>query len=272
LKGSILEVNSNIPGWVIDYLDEVKLYFDKAFVQNESRFPTWKKCVNRYNEKYDEVVSASNSSVRALEEMHNELCIADALLGINNPCIELIEYEPALPKCGKTIDYRCMSGSSSIYVDVKTITPKTVNAWDKYIDVKSKGLIAPNNEFILDPEYMGGEIWHSFTAARGRMLEYTLELEQKIDQAKIGVKNNIFLLAFCGDGNNWHLDQLEDFVHFYRIGQHRYDDGFSLMEKHCIQQKGIKFTRRISKFIYLERSLGYVKPKNIVWNVIPPRT
>ena len=265
-----MKVNGKIPEWVIEYIEEVKLYFAKAFMQHESRFPKWQACVKKYTDKYDEIISTSKRSVSALEEIHNELCIADALLAINNPHLDLIDYEPALPNCSKTIDYKYTAEGASIYVDVKTIAPKTINALDKYIDIKNKKLIAPNNEFILDQDYMGGEIWHSFFAARGRMLEYTLELEKKIDESKLGFEGNIFLLALCGAGGNWHVDQLEDFIHYYRSGQHRYDDDFSLMERHYIKQKGISFTRRIAKFVYLERSLGYVVPKKMIWNVTPP--
>jgi hypothetical protein len=262
--------NETIPKWVMGPIEEAMTYFATSFKQKESRFPGWKACFKRYTEKYDEIMSSSQTSVRALQEIHNELCIADALLEINNPHIDLIEYEPPLPSGGKTIDYKCKAGDVSVYIDVKTITPKAINAWDKFVDIRGRGLIAPNNEFILDPDYMGGEFWHDFFTSRGKMLVYSLELENKVSESGLGDEGNLFILALCGDGVKWHVDQLEDFVHFYRSGNHRYDDGFSVMENHFIKQKGIVFTRRIAKFIYLERSLGYLKPKRIIWNVTPP--
>ena len=44
------------------------------------------------------------------------------------------------------------------------------------------------------------------------MLEYSLELEQKIAGAGLATGDTICVLALCGDGFHWHRDQLEDFV------------------------------------------------------------
>lgn len=263
--------DDRIPDWVLEYMKETMAYFNDSFKAQEARFPNWGKCFGKYVEKAKEIFSNPFGSLRSLEEIHNELCVADALLGINNPYIDKIEYEPKLPSCKKTIDYRCEASETSIHIDVKTITPKTQSAWDKFVEIRSKGLIAPNNEFLLDPNYMGGEFWHSFSASRGRMLEYTLELEGKILQSGLATDGCMFILALCGDGVNWHVDQLEDFVNYYRTGKHRYDDGFALMESHYVKEKGIEFSRNVAKFIYLERSLGGIQPKKVVWDVSPPQ-
>ena len=43
-------------------------------------------------------------------------------------------------------------------------------------------------------------MWHAMSTARGRMLEYTLELEAKIAEAKLSVENTRFVMAFRGEG------------------------------------------------------------------------
>jgi len=263
--------NEKIPDWVLEYIKEANKYFKDLFERHESRFPDWRRCLERYTKKVDEIISNPFGSLRSLEEIHNELCVADALLGSNNPYIDEIEYEPPLPSCKKTIDFKCKHGETFSYIDVKTISPETINRWDKFNEVKNKDLFAPNTELLLDPNYMGGERWHSFFTSRARMLEYTLELEEKISKSGLGAGANRFLLALCGDGVNWHVSQFEDFVYYYQNGQHRPDDVFSKMESDYVKQKGIKLSRKVGKFIYIERSLGYIQPKKVIWNVTPPK-
>jgi len=265
-----MDRKNEIPKYVINSIEATKLYFADSFIKHELRFPGWRACLKRYADKYDEIISSNCYSVRQLEEIHNELCVADALLEINYPYIDIIEYEPPILPCLKTIDYKCKAGNIFAYVDIKTITPKAIDAWSKFTDLKGKGLISENNEFILEQEYLGGEFWHDITTSRGRMLEYTIELEKKILESGMDVEGNMFLLALCGNGAKWHVDELEDFVHYYRTGHHRDDDGLAKMESHYMEQNRIVFSGRIDKFIYVERSLGYIQPQRIVWNVVPP--
>ena len=67
-------------------------------------------------------------------EITNELCVAKWILDSERKCNKLI-YEPpvkATATTKKTIDfYAFMEDGQTIYFDVKTIQPDTVNAWDK---------------------------------------------------------------------------------------------------------------------------------------------
>src|ERR1035437_6477211 len=96
--------------------------------------------------------------------------------------------------------------------------------------------------------WLGGEIWRSMFTARGRMLEYTLELEAKIAQAKLGGDNTRLVMGFCGAGFHWRLDELEDFVSFYFSGRHRADDPFSQAELEYMAEKKLGFARTINSF------------------------
>ena len=77
------------------------------------------------------------------------------------------------------------------------------------------------------------------------MLEYSLELEQKIAEGGLTTDNTLFTLAFCGDGFYWHQDQLEDFVSFYYSGVHRADDPFSQVEQRHIYVVRKLFSLRV---------------------------
>lgn len=107
-------------------------------------------------------------------------------------------------------------------------------------------------------------------AARGRMMEYTLELENKIATANLTAPKTAVILMLCGEGFYWHEDELEDFVSFYRSGTHRADDPFAKMEAHEMSEKGITFQRSITRFACMNRPQGDIAFKRLNWNVQPP--
>jgi len=107
--------------------------------------------------------------------------------------------------------------------------------------------------------------------ARGRMLEYALELEAKIAQAKLGGDNSRLVMAFCGAGFHWRRDELEDFVSFYFSGRHRADDPFSQAELKYMAEKKLGFARTINSFACMSRPQGTIRQRPIHWNVQPPR-
>src|SRR4029077_12119372 len=133
----------------------------------------------------------------------------------------------------QTIDFRATGDDGLIaYVDVKTIKPAPRDRWDQYEKAQEKSLFPARAHILVKKEWLGGEIWHSTFAARDRMLEYALETEKKIAEAKLTAERTLFVLALCGNGFHWHEDQLEDFVSFYHSGKHRPDDPFAKMEAH----------------------------------------
>jgi hypothetical protein len=127
-----------------------------------------------------------------------------------------------------------------------------------------------NVELLFSKEWLGGELWHNTFAARGRTLEYTLELEQKIAECKLQVEKTFFVLLLCGEGFCWHEDELEDFVTFYFLGSHRSDDPFAKAEAKYMGEKKLKFARLISRFACMRRPQGEVHKKRLNWNVQPP--
>ena len=102
------------------------------------------------------------------------------------------------------------------------------------------------------------------------MLEYALELEQKIAECAPQGRNTVFALCLCGEGFYWHQDELEDFVSFYFSGAHRLDDPFSKAELNYIEEKELILQKTISQFACMRRPQGDIHHKRLNWNVQPP--
>ena len=156
-------------------------------------------------------------------------------------------------------------------MDVKTIKPEDTDRWEQFERARAEGWFPENVIVAISEEWGGGEIWHAWFAVRGRMLEYSLELEQKIKEARLAEENVGTVLALCSDGFRWRQDQLEDFVAFYATGAYRADDPFSEMERKHVANNNISIVRTISRFAYFERKQGEVRPRRVNWYVRPPR-
>lgn len=109
----------------------------------------------------------------------------------------------------------------TVFVDVKTIQPKSIDRWDRFETANRERWFPDNASVVLSKSWLGGKLWHSMFAARSRMREHALELEKKIALGKLADRESThFILALCGAGFHWHEGELEDFVAFYRTGVH----------------------------------------------------
>ena len=173
---------------------------------------------------------------RQITEKVNELAVAKVLLDdetITGP----ITYEPDFLPDGRKIDFVVDRGSDNLYVEVKTVRPRTADtdeAWQKFIARRKHH---PDNvNFIVEKEWMGGAIYGNVFASRAHFLDYTRDFETRLAAAK-AIKPGPGVLVFCGTGFAWHKSNLEDFADFYLTGVHRGDDPFALMEQHAIKEK-----------------------------------
>jgi hypothetical protein len=258
--------------WVKAYAADVMQTFGKEFAAASDRFKDGQMLLNRFNAAIESVLKNGRGHFRAVDEVHNELCVASALLANTKLKFIRLEYEPSLPGCAKTIDFRATAEDGQIaYVDVKTIKPDSTDRWDQFERATAEGWVPENVIVGISKEWLGGEIWHGWFAARGRMLEYSLELEEKITEAGLVADNVIPVLALCGDGFRWHQDQLEDFASFYYNGVHRGDDTFAQVERKYITDKKISLKRTVSRFAYFQRKQGEIRPNRVNWHVRPPR-
>ena len=183
--------------WLEEYRAEVREAFSKVFADAADRFSDGERLLRRFDDAVDSVLKGS--SFRAVDEVHNELCVAKALLGNTKPRFSSLAYEPPLPGCAKTIDFCAVApDGSTLYVDVKTIKPEDGDRWEQFEKAVKADWIPENVNVVLSREWMGGEIWHGMFAARSRMLEYTLELESKIRESRLkGQANTYFALALA---------------------------------------------------------------------------
>ena len=256
-----------------DVLEHYRLRFDAE----RSRFPDGARLLARYASASELVVERGSATARrGREEAHNELCVADALLTSDRPRFSRVRYEPPLPGTARTIDFRAEASDRarplSVWVDVKTIEPATRDRWDQYVRALNEQHFPATTTIHLEREWLGGELWHHAYASRSKMLEYTIELEAKIAAADAltDADEQIFLLALCGSGFHWHVDELEDFVAYYRTGRHRQDDPFAKMERRHLSATGQTLSWKVTGFACLQRAVDQLVPSRVIWNVAPP--
>ncbi|HDH01247.1 MAG TPA: hypothetical protein ENG80_05505 [Nitrospirae bacterium] len=266
-----MTMNNEEIKWLESYKEEVSGYYAPLFDGSGIDFKDWDKLLQRFADAVDNVLSGGRQLFSAAYEAHNELCIADAIISNPNPKFIALEYEPPLIDCAQSIDFRAIAeDESAVYVDVKTIKPSPKDRWDQFERAIKERWFPENIEVMMSKEWLGGELWHSKFTARSRMLKYTLELEQKINDSTFTEDNYIFALALCCDGFSWHHDELEDFVHYYYSGSYRFDDPLADVQSRYMDEKGLAFRQTISRFVYVQRSWWDVQHKRINWNVQPP--
>src|ERR1035437_3150565 len=89
--------------------------------------------MNRFTEAVTAVLNHGFSKFSAVEEAHNELCIAATLLANENPRFARLDYEPQHEGSAQSIDFRATTEDGlTVYVDVKTIQPKAKDRWDQF--------------------------------------------------------------------------------------------------------------------------------------------
>jgi len=181
-----------------------------------------------------------------------------------------IEYEPALLPDGRKIDFVADRGDDNLYVEVKTVRPRTADtedAWKKYLSLKEHH---PDNvHYITKKEWRGGAIYRNEFVSRSRFLEYTLHFEERLAAAK-AIKAGVGVLVFCGNGFAWRLSNLENFSDFYRTGRHRADDVFSRMEQRDIEQKGTTLLRNVDHVACLMRPIEQARKQEFTFPVRGP--
>jgi hypothetical protein len=152
-------------------------------------------------------------------------------------------------------------------MEVKTIRPENKDAWDRY--EKHRKLFSSDTDVALQKDWLGGEIYHHMLAARSKFLDYNIDLEAKLREMEYDERLPA-RLCFCGDGFQWHEDELEDFADFYRRGKHRQDDHFAVMEMHTVSTEKIELDRSISGFSLVMRRPTATRHGRWRWEVRGP--
>jgi hypothetical protein len=253
-----------------EFLDKVRRDLGTAALQEHTRFINAPQLLARYDEAVALLFERGWSHLAHVEEVHNELCTAVLVLqGEGEPGCVRLEYEPRLPPCSQRFDFHVtLAGGKEAWVEVKTIHPQRGDRWEDYERHTREGRFPSTASITLDKAWLGGEIYHKYYAARGRMLEHALSTEQAIERC-LPVNHGPVFLVFFSNGVDWDDDQLEDFLHFYRFGQHFEGDPFALMEAHFIAEQDISLARNIAHLGYFRRSAGAVLPNKGSWSVKP---
>lgn len=128
--------------WLDSYAESVENTFTDQFRAAGSRMIGAAKLLRRFTEAMTAVVSNGRSHFHAVDEAHNELCAASALLSAKKTIFTTITYEPPLPGIDQSIDFVAAADSGvTLYVDVKTIKPALNNRWDQFEKIKREGKI-----------------------------------------------------------------------------------------------------------------------------------
>ncbi|HEX7154433.1 MAG TPA: hypothetical protein VF618_23305 [Thermoanaerobaculia bacterium] len=250
------------------YAHKVESTFGRLFQTAATRFPHFESVLSRFREAVA-AFQSGRSPFGAVDEAHNELCVAAAILDAD-ATVARLTYEPSLPGSPKTIDFKAeLTNGQVIFVDVKTIRPDATDRWDQYQKALQEKWFPPGVKIDLVENALGGEMWHDLFAARSRMLEYTLELEEKVAEISANANCRV-VLALCSDGFRWSQDELEDFVAFYISGRHRSDDALAKMEHDHMRKQSLRLSRTIHRFAWICRSQRDIHPIEINWNVQPP--
>lgn len=250
----------------------VEQHFHALFLSHAPRLSGIESCFDRFRSSVETLrVQPTGAALAAVDECHNELCVAEELLLCSDHPFSLIEYEPALPWGDQRIDFRATNDRATWFVEVKTVHPELKDRWEHYERMVGAGHITDNVTIHFERQWMGGELWHNKFSARARMLEHTRKLEERIVAGQVDSPKHGFVLALFSDGFAWHEDELEDFVAFYRTGRHRLDDGLAKMEQHAMQTKRHSLAGRISAFGYFSRPAFELSPVERNWDVKAPR-
>lgn len=184
----------------------------------------------------------------------NELTVAKVLAddkGLRGP----ITYEPNMLPSGRKIDFVADRLRDNVYIEVKTVHPEIADGEKSRADyVKRRKLHPANADFIAHKDWMGGQVYGNTFASRSRFLEYTMDYEERLAEAK-KVKDGPGLLVFCGNGVRWHRSSPEDFADYYHARKHRQDDPFAQREKHHIETEGLKLLHNVDNFGAIRRPM-----------------
>jgi len=255
-----------------EFVEKTKKHLIACAIANKDRFPDSERFLARYHDAVSRVLTQGVQRLRDFHEAHNELCTATAILeDKSEPKVTRLQYEPAIDGCDKRFDFlAAMSEGPVRYIEVKTIHPMTQDDWDKYQSALKNKRFPKDTHLILENEWLGGELYHNAYAARSKMLDYALAVEEKIEACLSNVGEKITFLVLFTNGFHWHLDELEDFVFFYLKGAHFPGDPFANMEEFAVREKKIHFRRSIDHFAFFRRPKTEMKPNKVVWSVTAP--
>lgn len=254
------------------FVADVRSQLLPCLESEEERFPSASGLVSRFNERAARLLERGPSELSGYREAHNELVVAAELLSERNALtLAALEYEPPIPGANKRFDFHVShSDAKESWLEVKTIYPEDQDDWAKFVALRDRGRFPDTVQVLLQEELLGGESFHDSYAARAHLLDYALEVEEKIRACGIDWQQAPCHLVVCTSAYKLPLHEIEAFVSFYRSGAHAPWDEFGPMEEHSMRLKRQKLLGTITRFAYFDRPTTEIWPKNFNWNVQPP--
>jgi|HubBroStandDraft_6_1064221.scaffolds.fasta_scaffold554835_1 hypothetical protein len=255
--------------YTIQLIDNARSLYKDIVVGANSRITRGQRLWDLFEQAVKVCSVDAKSGDRQLGERINELAVAKSLAedkGLQGT----ITYEPELLPDGRKIDFVADRGHDNAYIEVKTVHPDIADtevAWENYL--KRRKLHPPNADFVTKKDWMGGRIYGNTFASRSRFLDYTLDFETRLAEAK-KIRSGPALLVFCGNGVRWRRSDLEDFADFYHSGKHRQDDPFRLMEDHHIESEKLEILRNVDNFGCITRRWEEAAINAFIWPVRGP--
>jgi len=223
---------------VRDHIALVISVLKPIFVSDVERISGGKRLWSQFEQAVISFENNGRPQVKGVIERINELVVAKRLIHDAQLTGASIEYEPEIIPGGQKFDFVLKSTSGETnYIEVKTVQPTTDDSEDKWRQYQQrKDNLSPQNRYIVCKELMGATIFGNSFSARSSFMKYTIETEAKLNEHN-KFRPGTAILVFCGTGFEWDISDLEDFAHFYRTGQHRFDDPFATMEHHSMKTK-----------------------------------
>lgn len=250
-------------------IDEVRGTYKDVVAGKDSRIQRGGVLWDQFEQALDVCRANPAAGERQLGERINELAVAKILAedkGLKGP----ITYEPGFLPEKRKIDFVVDRGNDNVYLEVKTVHPDVADteaAWENY--VKRRKLHPAQADFVAHKDWMGGRVYGNTFASRSKFLEYTMDFETRLADAK-QIRPGPGLLVLCGNGVRWHRSNLEDFADFYHSRKHRQDDPFALMEQHHIETEKLLLLRNVDNFGCLRRPMEQAPITEFVWPVRGP--
>lgn len=236
-----------------------------AKLRADTRFVGSKDLLGRFDREI--ATWQSHGCFRQVIEIGNELAAAECLLSTLSQDSQML-YEPLITGSKKRIDFLLVdSNGSRSWIEVKTIHPTWVDnesGWERFMRIAQA--FPANAQLIVAKEWSGSAIAGQFIKARWSFIKRTAEVEAREVEIPRSEYGPVWLML-CSTGQNWHLEDLEDFADFYRTGVARDDDWMCNAVAEYMHDEKVTFTRALAGFHYLARKHDAVSAHDFRYNV-----
>lgn len=232
--------------WIASYASEVAETFGVAFGCAEARLAGSMRLLQRFTDASERVLQNGLRDLSSINEAHNELCVANALLVDSGLRFSTVEYEPVLPGCSKSIDFRATTDEGRrFFVDVKAIQPKPTDRWDQFERAVREGWFPENVRVCYAKR--GSEANYGTICSRrvGGCLNTCLSLRQRFAIAKSRTRTQFSSLPSAAQVSSGAGMVLKTSCHFIAIGRTGWTIRFPMPKPDISKRIKSRWTERL---------------------------